>query len=702
MAYLDELISRVTDPALKQELTAQVAGLVNRRNFGLVFEDHIPERVELPGFVIRRGDRVVFKDDPRSSVYRVIRVDSTEALISPTSHEDQQISTSPSKLAVVREFGDAIHPGLSSVGSIERGGDKPFHTVINSENYHALETLLYPYEGKVDCIYIDPPYNTGATSWKYNNNYVDKNDSYRHSKWLAFMERRLRVAKRLLNPQESMLIVTIDSHEVHHLGVLLEQIFPTEVIQMVSIAINRKGVAKAGLMSSVEEYAFFVYVGDQKAVPGEDNLFADVDDADAAAETRQVDPWASMLRRGTESKRSDRKDCFYPLHVDPTSKKIVKIGDAIPLNVDRSSVVAEPGIDLVWPIRKNGDEGRWQLGPDTARQYLAIGYIKTGVYNRARSQWAIKYLPKGEITRINEHKLRIVGREPAGGVILESAENKKVAVKTIWNRVRHNAGTHGSDLISNLLPGRSFPFPKSVYAVLDTIRIAVGNKPDALVLDFFSGSGTTLHSLAMLNREDGGRRRSIIVTNNEVSPEEALELSAQGLRPGEPAWEARGICRYITIPRIQAAITGKSENGSALTGSYLDGHPMSDGFEENVEFFDLTYEDQNLIALGRKFEAIAPILWLKAGASGARIDTIPEAGWALPETARYGILFDISHWTEFVHEVSLRKDVKNVFVVTDSSAAFQQVSMELPPSIDATQLYEDYLRTFRINTKGRS
>ena len=123
---------------------------------------------------------------------------------------------------------------MMSAGKVERGGDKPFHTVINAENFHALQLLLYTHEGKVDAIYIDPPYNSGARDWKYNNDYVDSEDAYRHSKWLAMMERRLRLARRLLNPEGSALIVAIDERELHRLGLLLEQVFEDAEIQMVT------------------------------------------------------------------------------------------------------------------------------------------------------------------------------------------------------------------------------------------------------------------------------------------------------------------------------------------------------------------------------------------------------------------------------------------------------------------------------------
>ena len=145
----------------------------------------------------------------------------------------------------VAEYDQPIYAGLKETGRVERGGDKPYQVVINGENYHALETLAFAYTGKVDCIYIDPPYNTGARDWKYNNDYVDGSDAYRHSKWLAFMERRLKLAKQLLNPNDSVLIVTIDEKEYLRLGLLLEQVFRGERIQMVSSVINPAGVSRS-------------------------------------------------------------------------------------------------------------------------------------------------------------------------------------------------------------------------------------------------------------------------------------------------------------------------------------------------------------------------------------------------------------------------------------------------------------------------
>src|SRR5699024_9442787 len=141
------------------------------------------------------------------------------------------------------------------------GGHRPFHTVINGENFHVLEQLTFTHEKSVDVIYIDPPYNTGAKDWKYNNDYVEDDDLYRHSKWLAFMERRLKLAKRLMNPKKSVLIAAIDENEQPRLALLLEQIFPESQITSVAVSINPKGTPENGF-ARVDEYLIFVMLGD--------------------------------------------------------------------------------------------------------------------------------------------------------------------------------------------------------------------------------------------------------------------------------------------------------------------------------------------------------------------------------------------------------------------------------------------------------
>src|SRR5262249_38655880 len=145
---------------------------------------------------------------------------------------------------------------------------------------------------------------------------------------------------------------------------------------------------------------------------------------------------------------------------------------------------------------------------------------------------------------------------------------KAARPSTVWRETRHDAGAYGTSLLRALIPGRPFPFPKSLYAVEDAIRLFVASKPDAVILDFFSGSGTTAHAVMRLNRPDGGRRRCISITNNEVAATEQVSLRKAGMRPGDPDWEKWGICDYITKPRIAAAITGKTPEGKVVAGDY--------------------------------------------------------------------------------------------------------------------------------------
>jgi adenine-specific DNA-methyltransferase len=432
-------------------------------------------------------------------------------------------------------------------------GDKPFHTVINAENFHALQALLYTHEGKVDAIYIDPPYNTGARDWKYNNDYVDDDDAYRHSKWLAFMERRLRLAKGLLNPANSVLIVTIDEKEYLRLGLLLDQTFPGVPRQMVSIVINPNGVARGREMARVEEYAFFLFFGSAAPTLVLDSL---LDTERTSGAQRRGMRWEWLMRGGSNSRRQDRPNLFYPVFVNPERRVVSEVGEPIPLAAPRSSVPDRPGLVTVWPVRANGEEANWRTSAESLRALLAAGHARVGAHDATNDRWAMLYLGRAQIRRIERGEINVIGHREDGSVILEAAtqENRRTP-KTVWNRASHKAGEYGSMLVKRFTGGRAFPFPKSLYAVEDALRIAVGDKRNAIVLDFFAGSGTTAHAVMRLNRQDGGERQSISVTNNEVSADEQSNLVVRGLRQGDPEWEALGICDYITKPRLTAAVT---------------------------------------------------------------------------------------------------------------------------------------------------
>ena len=705
MSRLTDLIAhaKAKDPQLGADLDREFKVLSSRLPFGLNFERHSPEAVELPQRPIRKGDKVRVLPERSSSkkgdqrlwqVRKIIKegdgkVAELELL---GAVEVQRQTVVVDDLVVVAEFRDTLYPGLISTGKVQRGGDKAFHTVINGENYHVLKALTYTHRGKVDAIYVDPPYNTGAKDWKYNNDYVEGDDLYRHSKWLAFIERRLLIAKELLNPAESVLIVTIDEKEYLRLGLLLEQLFPEASIEMITSVISAKGVARVGQFSRVEEFIYFVRLGKSVVQLGEQNM---LDESRSAAEKIgcEID-WLGLRRREPTARRGARPNQFYPIFVDVKSGYIYSIGEPIADDVDRNLVEIPQGKFAVWPLRPNGGEGLWGITPDTARRYLKEGFIRSRNYKPEQLKVSIHYLPSGTVEAIQDGRIEVTGRDEDGAVQAIYREGKGVIPKRVWNMPSHNAENGGSLVISKLIPERRFPFPKSLYAVEDALRFFIKDRPEAVVLDFFSGSGTTAHAVMRLNRQDSGKRQCICITNNEVAATEQDELRKKGLRPGDAEWEQWGICDYITKPRVQAAINGKSPDGHTIKGDYkfTDEFPMNEGFEENAEFFTLTYETPVSVSHHRAFDRIAPLLWLRAGSRGRRIDKLPEVGWEVADT--YGLLVDVDCATSFINAVGKAKNLRIAYIVTEDDRRFQSIARRLPNGVEPVRLYESYLTNF--------
>lgn len=632
-------------------------------------------------------------------------------------------------LVVVAEFRDKIYPGLVETGRVERGGDKPFHTVINGENYHALEMLTYTHRHAIDAIYIDPPYNTGARDWKYNNDYVERDDVYRHSKWLAFMERRLKIARELLNPEDSVLIVTIDEKEYLRLGMLLEQTFPGARARMISSVINPKGVGVTEGFKRVDEYIFIVRFGAQTVTPSAsaplgsktmdevaketdvDAESADTDDDenDEAAEPEIVNrrrglDWQTARRRDMESIRPTRPGQFYPIYVNEASGQIEAIGEAIPHEMNRDDAPKREGCIAVFPVRDDDDETEmnWGVTAPTFFDRWQKGYARAGRKTPGKPQpYIIQYLKSGPIRDIEDGRAVVHGRNRDGSVIAYYEDENAKAPPTQWNLRSHNAEHYGTKVLRALIPGRRFPYPKSLYAVEDVLRLFMTGKRKATVLDFFSGSGTTAHAVMRLNKHDSGCRQSISITNNEVSAKEDTRLRKNRLRPGDKDWEALGICDYITKPRITAAITGLTPEGSPIKGDYkfIDEFPMSDGFEENVAYFTMTYETPLTVRHHRAFARIAPLLWMRSGSEGRVITELGPKGWDVSDT--YGVLANLDRAEEFLQGMARCDTVRLAYIVTDDETAFQMICRDLPETVIPVRLYESYLQNFEINT-GRS
>lgn len=696
MSAINDLISQIQDESLRDRIQNEVNKMAKQKKFGLVFEEHLPECTPLYDVPVKRGSLVVLKGGDINNKYIVGSiVNGIAKCMNKVTEEVEGIPLE--NLVTVAEFGEPIYPYLKPIDSICNAPDSDlWHTLIEADNYHALQLLEYLYAGKVDCIYIDPPYNTGAKDWKYNNDYVDGNDQYRHSKWLSMMQKRLKIAKKLLNPKDSVLIVTIDEKEYLHLGCLLEEMFPEANMQMISSVINPSGSKRLNEFSRNDEYIFFLMFG--TAVPCSVKT-------DTSSQKYEI-PWETFRRHDLQSKRGSSKGGtaqFYPIYVNNDTGIISAIGDPIPSDVDINTIPPREGCTTVFPIRDNGIEMNWGARPETARILLSKGYLKSGALKVDTPQkYVIKYLTSGTIEDIQNGTAITDGYSEDGSIIARYENGKEVMPKTNWNEKTHNANAYGSKIIKDIIGGR-FSFPKSLYAVHDTIRLFVANKPNALIVDFFAGSGTTLHAVNLLNAEDGGHRRCIMVTNNEVSDAEAKEMTAKGFKPDDEEWEKLGIARYVTWPRTVCSIKGENIKGEPLKGNYIGSDiPMSDGFKANAAFFKLGFLDKTSVALGRQFKEMLPTLWMKAGAYGP----CPEIGenddpdmLILPDN-KMAILAEECSFPKFEAEVLKLSEIKTVFIVTDSESGYREMIKGFD-GIETFQLYRDYLDNFRINT-GRN
>ena len=684
MSAIHNLIQQIDDPRLRERLHREWAAAAREKKFGLVFEEHLPELLPLYGVQPRRGDLVCQKNGSLQEIWRVRRISEGVAVCVKSGDEANRsaVHFAVSDLLVVRQFGEPIFPALTPVDAIAHGpADAPWHTLIEADNYHALQLLDYLYGGQVDCIYIDPPYNTGARDWKYNNDYVDGNDSWRHSKWLAFMDRRIRLAKRLLRPENSVLIVTIDEKEYLRLGLLLEQIFPQCKIQMTTIVINPKGTARYNEFSRVEEYAFFVFIGGVRLRSfGSDMLT----DRDYSSETHVR--WRGLARTGRKGLRPNNPGSWYPVFLNESDFSIHSIGDAVGKDKDESNVPVPKGTIAVWPPTKDGQQYSWSTVPETLRAIHAKGGFKTGRINHEKRSYPFYYLSSGSFEKISKGEIVVTNRGPSNELIVEFAEGlKSAAPRSVWNRVTHDAGSHGTGLLQQITPGGKFPFPKSIYAVQDAIRFFVANKPDALVVDFFAGSGTTLNAVNLLNASDGGQRRCILVTNNEVSAEEAENLRARGRQPGDADWEALGICRSVTWPRSKFTIRGQRDDGTPLPGDYFTGKTV----EKNKArtFIQVGFVDPaSLDTAAKKKQLVALIHGLPQTLVK---DPCP---FIVSEDHKASLLFDPAAAEDWLAALEEQDHISDFYLVTPNKKLFDALKARVMELLGPLTVSEDEKR----------
>ena len=325
--------------------------------------------------------------------------------------------------------------------------------IIKGNNLIALHTLKQQFRGQVKLIYIDPPYNPDSPSntFMYNNN-------FKRSSWLTFMRNRLEVAKELLRKDGSM-IVAIDENEQNYLGVLLDEVFPEREKHCITIVHNPRGVQGANF-SYIHEYAFFVIPKGKKVI------------GDREIPTKEI-TWNNFRNWGGESRREDAKNCFYPVIVE--DDEVVGFGDVLDNNEHPSEQTVTCGKrDFVYPIDQNKVERKWRY----ARQ--SVDKIK--------------------------HLLR--AKKTETGYEIELGKDFGM-YRTVWEDKRYDANIYGTQIVKSLVPDCNFDFPKSLWNVYDCLLSVVENDKDALILDFFGGSGTTAHAVLELNK-DGGNRKFII------------------------------------------------------------------------------------------------------------------------------------------------------------------------------------------------
>ena len=326
--------------------------------------------------------------------------------------------------------------------------------IIKGNNLLALHSLSKRFAGKVKLIYIDPPYNPESKS-----NTFCYNNSFNESTWLTFMRNRLEVAKTLLK-NDGVLIVAIDENEHLQLGVLLKEIFKNYEIHCITIVHNPRGVQGTNF-SYTHEYAFFVIPKGKKSVG---NRKIESDDID----------WRNLRDNGGESLRTDAKNCFYPIIIE--DEKVVGFADVVKTDKHPEAQTIKKGSQFyIYPIDKEGIERKWRYARQSVEE--------------------IKHLLRAKKTKT--------------GYEIEIGKDFGT-YRTVWIDPRYDANEYGTKLVKSLVPDCRFDFPKSLYNVYDCLYAIVADDKEAVVLDFFAGSGTTAHALLELNKEDGGNRKFII------------------------------------------------------------------------------------------------------------------------------------------------------------------------------------------------
>lgn len=405
--------------------------------------------------------------------------------------------------------------------------DSDYNILIEGDNYHALTVLNYTHKEKIDVIYIDPPYNTGNKDFKYNDSYVDKEDGYRHSKWLNFMEKRLRLAHNLLK-DEGVIFISIDDNEQANLKLLCDKIFREEnKVAILPTIMNLKGNQDEFGFAGTHEYTFVYAKNKSKCVIGE--FIVDDDELDSWSEDEvgYYKKGATLKRTGEDAPRQKRPFSFYPILIHNKSKKIKLITDDEYKNI-YNKITKEFDDNYLLKLKKIYEKQDY---------FFLIPSDKNG-----KTSWRWQYSKvKKDIDEIivtdgKEGYSLYKKQRPAFGDL----PSKKP--KTIFYKPQYSSG-NGTNRLFQFFGEKRFNNPKPLELIKDLVYI--GGKKNITILDFTAGSGTTADAIINLNNEDNGNRKFILCTNNE-----------------------NDICTHVCYPRIEKIINGYKANGN---GDFIEG-----------------------------------------------------------------------------------------------------------------------------------
>ena len=382
-------------------------------------------------------------------------------------------------------------PVLKEVHSktIASSKGEPTNLIIEGDNYHALSVLNYTHKDRIDVIYIDPPYNTGAKDWRYNNNYVDSEDTYRHSKWLSMMYNRLKIVKSLLT-DAGFFVCAIDHHELGHLLILCDELFG-ESNRIGNIAVVHKPEGRQFSKFFTPSYENMLIYAKNKRLASFNRVALDenVKKTFNLVDDKGRYKLKSCIRTDGDANRYPNR--FYPIYV---SSDLLDI-----------SLNFKKGYRRIFPLLNNSKR----------------------IWIRKKESF-MEWIKNREV---------VANEDKDGHVVLKRKYRESEVLKAHWVNTKYNATAYGTHLLSSIIGAGKFDYPKSLYLILDLLKIT--SKKDSVVLDFFAGSGTTGHAVLDLNKQDGGSRQFILCTNNENK-----------------------IAEEVTYPRISKVIKGYKDQES--------------------------------------------------------------------------------------------------------------------------------------------